>query len=68
MGNIKVEVTSTLDQGAGDESWGIGEVEFMSEPADPTGLWSTNCEAATIKEAEDGTEYVGGMGECGRAD
>jgi hypothetical protein len=77
MGDVTAKIVNTLDQGAGDESIGIGNMKLMYEFNDgrpvsegdyddglenPTGLWSTNC-GPTEKTCQM-NHYRGGHGEC----
>jgi hypothetical protein len=60
MGDVTVRVTNTLDQGAGDESIGYGDMNFEYEFGEgrttdindvdegvenPSALWQNNCGA-----------------------
>jgi hypothetical protein len=77
MGDVTVRITNTLDQGAGDESIGYGEMNFVYEFNDgrttdvqdvdegvenPTALWMNNCDA-TEKTCQ-GNQYYGGHNQC----
>jgi hypothetical protein len=60
MGDVMIKITNTLDQGAGDESIGYGEMRFTydfedgrspnmidvdEEEDNPTALWTNDCGA-----------------------
>jgi hypothetical protein len=77
-GDVTVRLTNTLDQGAGDESIGYGDMHFEYEfndgrpettgnydagEIDPTSLWENNC-GATRKTCNT-DQYYGGYNECG---
>jgi hypothetical protein len=78
MGDVTIEVTNALDQGAGDESIGYGDMRLNYEfddgrpkPAtanidegvtDPSELWENNC-GASVKTCQ-GHRYYGGHNEC----
>jgi hypothetical protein len=78
MGNIRVEITNSLNEDFNNESIGIGNVEFISDATPgvemPAGKlafagedWDhTNCNAWTKKECGD-FQYWGGVNECGHS-
>jgi hypothetical protein len=78
MGDLTIRVTNTLDQGAGDESIGVGEfrliyevdpsievplvIDYDDHVVDPDELWENNC-GATQKDCQ-GYSYYGGHSQC----
>jgi hypothetical protein len=54
MGNLEVRITNTLDQGAGDESIGIGEFKLEYD-------YDPNVEAEQTWPTESPGDYDNGM-------
>jgi hypothetical protein len=50
-GAVTVRITNTLDQGAGDESIGYGDMEFIYE-YDPSSNWVYKCDIPTRSPAD----------------
>jgi hypothetical protein len=81
-GDVTITVTNTLDQGAGDESIGYGDMLFNYEfddgtpsnignpddgVANPDLLWENNCNAQpNTCNGLPGVTFMGGFNQCGK--